>query len=276
MIVFPNAKINIGLNIVERRNDGYHNLESIFYPINIYDRLQVDIDTECPTCGCSLKLDGIEIEGRPEDNLVVRAYRLLAESYKLPAVTVQLQKLIPMGAGLGGGSSDAAFMLKVLNEMFQLQLPEDKLEAYAARLGADCAFFIKNQPVYATGIGNEFHYDVPIPSLTGKVLVLVKPDVFVSTRDAYSLITPARPKYVLTESILQPINQWKDLIGNDFESSVFPRFPLIQEVKEKLYQLGAQYASMSGSGSSVFGLFDQPITGIDTHFPGMFSISLTL
>lgn len=276
MIVFPNAKINIGLNIVERRNDGYHNLESIFYPINIYDRLQVDIDTECPTCGCTLNLDGIEIEGRPEDNLVVRAYRLLAENFKLPAVTVQLQKLIPMGAGLGGGSSDAAFMLKVLNDMMQLQLSDDELETYAARLGADCAFFIKNQPVFATGIGNDFHYDIPIPPLSGKVLVLVKPNVFVSTRDAYSFITPARPKYALTESILQPIDQWKDLIENDFESSVFPRFPLIRDVKEKLYQLGAQYASMSGSGSSVFGLFNQPVPELDTHFPGMFSISLTL
>ena len=276
MILFPNAKINIGLNIVERRNDGYHNLESIFYPINIYDRLQVDVDNDCPSCRCTLVLDGIEIAGRLEDNLVVRAYNLLAERHKIPSVKVQLKKLIPMGAGLGGGSSDAAFMLKALNEMFQLGETDSQLQEFATRLGADCAFFIKNQPVFATGIGNVFHYDVPIPEMTDKTIILVKPNVFVSTRDAYSLITPARPKYDLTDSIRQPIEQWKYLIENDFESSVFPKFPIIHEVKDKLYQLGALYASMSGSGSAVFGIFNAPIPSIDTHFPNMFTVSINL
>ena len=277
MVLFPNAKINIGLNITERRNDGYHNLESIFYPVNIYDRLQVDINTEENAFGCTITLDGIELEGRPEDNLVVRAYTLLAEKYNLKPVRVKLQKLIPMGAGLGGGSSDAAFMLKALNELFQLELSDQQLETFATRLGADCAFFIKNQPVYATGIGNVFHYDMPIPSLSGNTLVLVKPDVFVSTRDAYSLVKPAKPSHPLIECVNAPLSQWKGLITNDFEASVFPKFPIIQAVKEKLYQMGAVYASMSGSGSSVFGLFShRPQTELDNLFPGMFSVTLNL
>ena len=276
MVVFPNAKVNIGLNIVQRRPDGYHNLESIFYPISIYDRLQVDVAPGTSYNNCSLTLDGIKIEGSLQDNLVVRAYALLADKIQLPAVNVQLQKLIPMGAGLGGGSSDAAFMLRVLNEMFQLGLSDSQLESFAACLGADCAFFIKNQPVFATGIGNEFHYDVSIPSLAGKTLVLVKPDVFVSTRDAYSFITPAAPAHPLTSSVLCPLKQWKNLIVNDFEASVFPKFPLIGEVKEQLYQHGAIYASMSGSGSSVYGIFDAPLLGLDGLFPGMFTMQNTL
>jgi 4-diphosphocytidyl-2-C-methyl-D-erythritol kinase len=274
MVVFPNAKINIGLNIVERRPDGYHNIESVFYPINIYDRMQVDVDEESEIPACTLTLDGIEIEGKPEENLVVRAYQLLAQDRNLPAVKVKLTKLIPMGAGLGGGSSDAAFMLKTLNELFELQLSDDVLEAYAARLGADCAFFIKNKPMYATGIGNIFSDDVPIPSLTGKTLVLVKPNVFVSTREAYSMIVPAKPKNPLSLCINQPISSWKETIYNDFEASVFPKFPLIKQVKETLYELGAVYASMSGSGSSVFGIFENPVE-IEDEFSDMFVIQNT-
>lgn len=276
MILFPNAKINIGLNIVERRPDGYHNLESIFYPINIYDRMEVEEDPDSPEPRCSMTLDGIEIEGRPEDNLVVRAYNLLEEQMPLPAVKVQLRKLIPMGAGLGGGSSDAAYMLKALNEMFSLHLTDEHLETLAARLGADCAFFIKNQPVFATGIGNVFHYDVPMPSLSGKTLALVKPDIFVSTREAYALITPARPKYDLVSSAQLPLSMWHDTIVNDFEASVFPKHPTIRQIKEKLYEMGAVYASMSGSGSSVFGIFDTPVTELDTQFPGMFTVAIPL
>ena len=274
MILFPNAKINIGLNIVERRPDGYHNLESIFYPVNICDRLQVDEDPDSPAPNCSMTLDGIVIDGRPEDNLVVRAYHLLEEQFSLPAVKVRLQKLIPTGAGLGGGSSDAAFMLKALNEMFQLQLSDDRLEALATRLGADCAFFIKNQPVFATGIGNIFHRDVPMPSLDGKHIVLVKPEDFVSTRDAYAAIVPARPKYPLVSSAQLPLSLWRDTIVNDFEASVFPKHPAIRQIKEQLYALGALYACMSGSGSSVFGIFDAPVTDLDTHFPQMFAVCI--
>jgi len=276
MILFPNAKINIGLNIVERRPDGYHNLESIFYPINIYDRLQVEVDAESPSPACNMTLDGIDIACRPEDNLVVRAYHLLAEKHPLPAVKVRLQKLIPMGAGLGGGSSDAACMLKALNQMFHLQLSDVQLELLAARLGADCAFFIQNQAVFATGIGNIFHRDLPMPSLVGKTLVLVKPDVFVSTRDAYSMITPMRPTVPLVAGVQLPIEQWKDVVVNDFEYSVFYKHPVIRDVKEQLYQMGALYASMSGSGSSVFGIFNQPIGSLDAAFPNMFSVVMSL
>ena len=203
-------------------------------------------------------------------------YNLIFQEYKIPAVNVKLTKLIPMGAGLGGGSSDAAYMLKALNELFELNMSEEELHQTAAKLGADCAIFIKNQPVYATGIGNEFHYDVKIPTLEGKTLIVVKPDVFVSTKDAYSMIHPKRPTYPLAESIGKPIDTWKKNIVNDFEVSVFAKFPLIGEVKDKLYGLGAEYASMSGSGSSVFGIFDCPVDNFESHFPGMFSVQIPM
>lgn len=276
MILFPNAKINIGLNIVEKRTDGYHNIESIFYPINIYDRLQVDPDADKHSGECTIELSGITIEGNVEDNLVVRAYNMLWQKYHIPAVKVRLNKLIPMGAGLGGGSSDAAYMLKALNELFTLNLSDTELEQFAARLGADCAFFIKNQPVYITGIGNEFHYDVPIPLLTGKILLLVKPDVFVSTRDAYAMIHPKQPAHSLKKWIQMPVDTWKGKVVNDFEVSVFAKFPAIKDVKERMYQLGASYASMSGSGSSVFGIFDAPVADAESEFPGMFSVQINM
>lgn len=276
MIVFPNAKINIGLNIVERRPDGYHNLESVFYPIKIYDRLQVEEAANSHAAECNIVSEGYTITGDLKDNLVVKAYNLIRQEYKIPAVNVKLTKLIPMGAGLGGGSSDAAYMLKALNDLFELNITEEKLQQTAAKLGADCAIFINNQPVYATGIGNVFHYDVKIPSLTGKTLIVVKPDVFVSTKDAYSMIHPKSPKYPLTESICKPIETWKNTIVNDFEVSVFAKFPLIWDVKKKLYSMGAEYASMSGSGSSVFGIFNNPIKNFETHFPDMFSVQILL
>jgi len=274
--LFPNAKINIGLNIVERRPDGYHNLESIFYPINIYDRLEVEEDETQPSGACNIQLSGIAIDGNTEDNLVVRAYHMVWEQFHIPAVKVRLTKLIPMGAGLGGGSSDAAYMLKALNELFSLNMSVAEMEQMAARLGADCAIFIQNRPVFATGIGNEFHYDVPIPSLSGKHLLLVKPDVHVSTRDAYSMIHPKYPKNRITECINQPITEWKELITNDFEQSVFAKFPLIADVKQQMYNLGALYASMSGSGSSVFGIFNAPVTDHEQHFAGMFSAEIKM
>lgn len=276
MIVFPNAKINIGLNIVERRPDGYHNLESVFYPVGIYDRLQVDEDPDGISGNCSIETAGFNIAGENKDNLVVRAYNLIWQEYKIPAVKVKLNKLIPMGAGLGGGSSDAAYMLIALNRMFGLGISDEKLQLMAAKLGADCAIFIKNQPVYATGIGNVFHYDVEIPSLSGKTLILVKPDVFVSTKDAYSMIHPQRPAFNLAECIRQPIENWKKTIANDFERSVFAKFPLIGEVKNRLYDMGAVYASMSGSGSSVFGIFNSQVDDFEGNFPGMYSVQIQM
>ena len=252
MITFPNAKINLGLNIVEKRSDGYHNLETIFYPVSIEDALEIT-----PLHNAEVKYNlhqaGLAIAGDAESNLVVKAYKMLDADFGLPAVDIHLLKNIPSGAGLGGGSADAAFMLKALNEEFGLQLSYETLEMYAARLGADCAFFVRNQPTYAEGIGNIFS---PITlSLKGYQIVLVKPDVFVSTRDAFSQIKPRRPKKSLKDIVAQPIETWKDEMVNDFEESVFPQFPAIEEIKKELYKQGAIYASMSGSGSSVFGIF---------------------
>ena len=252
MITFPNAKINLGLNIVEKRPDGYHNLETVFYPVPVEDALEVNILNES-TQKFLLHQAGLEIAGEAENNLVVKAYKLLDERFNLPPVDIHLFKHIPSGAGLGGGSSDAAYMLKLLNEKFNLELSDENLEEYAAKLGADCAFFIRNTPTYAEGIGNIFS---PISlSLKGYQIVLVKPDIFVSTRDAFAQIKPHRQEIPLKEVIKQPIEEWKERMVNDFEESVFPQFPAIKEIKEKLYEAGAIYAAMTGSGSSVFGLF---------------------
>lgn len=253
MITFPNAKINLGLNIVEKRPDGYHNLETVFYPVPIEDALEVNVLNE-GDAKFRLNQAGLQIEGEAGNNLVVKAYKLLDEKFNLPPVDIHLFKHIPSGAGLGGGSSDAAYMLKLLNEKFSLQLTQEALEEYAASLGADCAFFIRNTPTYAEGIGNIFS---PISlSLEGYKIIVVKPDIFVSTRDAFAQIKPHRPEVPLKEIVKRPIEEWKELMLNDFEESVFPQFPAIREIKEELYGEGAVYAAMSGSGSSVFGLFE--------------------
>lgn len=269
MILYPNAKINIGLNVVEKRPDGYHNLETVFYPIPLQDALEVTpVQTVSSEKGYQLKVMGTVLDGSPDDNLIVRAYRLMRDEYRLPPVSLHLYKHIPTGAGLGGGSADAAFTIRALNDQFRLGLTTDKMEEYAARLGADCAFFIKNEPVYATGIGNEFH---PLRiSLKDKMLVLVKPDTFVSTKDAYAHVTPKRPEISLRELLAQPIETWKDTVVNDFEHSVFLKYPEIACIKDKLYDLGAIYASMSGSGSSVYGIFDSPVENVDEVFSGYF------
>lgn len=267
MIVFPNAKINLGLNIVEKRPDGYHNLETVFYPINLQDALEVT-RLEGSAHDVQLHISGHPIEGDPEENLVVKAYRMLKADFDMPAIDIHMYKHIPTGAGLGGGSADCAFMFKLLNEKFTLGLTVEQMEAYAARLGADCAFFVRNQPVFATGIGNIFH---PIRlSLAGYYIVLVKPDIFVSTRDAFALIRPQRPEVPLTDIICRPVEEWKGLMVNDFEASVFAKYPEIGELKERMYRSGAVYASMSGSGSSVYGIFKAPLKDVETEFPGCF------
>lgn len=269
MIIYPNAKINIGLNVVERRKDGYHNLETVFYPINLQDAIEIkDVEGEVPECGYQLKVSGTVLDGTPDDNLVVKAYKLLKHDFNLPPIYIYVYKHIPTGAGLGGGSSDAAFMIKALNERYNLGLSTPQMEEYATRIGADCAFFIKNSPVFATGIGNVFHeFDF---SLNGKTLVLIKPDIHVSTKDAYALVKPKQPIRPLTELLSQPIETWKDTVVNDFEQSVFPKYPEIAAIKDKLYDLGAVYASMSGSGSSVYGIFDQPVENVEEKFSGYF------
>ena len=269
MIVYPNAKINIGLNVVEKRPDGYHNLETVFYPIGLQDILEIqELDTDLPDCGYRLKLTGSLLDGSPEDNLVVRAFKLLKREFDLPPVSIGLYKHIPTGAGLGGGSADAAFTVKTLNDRFKLGLTTQQMEDYCAQLGADCPFFIQNKPVFATGIGNVFH---PIElNLKYKQLVLVKPDIFVSTKDAYAKVNVRHPEKQLPELLSQPIETWKDTVVNDFEASVFSKYPEIAAIKDKLYEMGAVYASLSGSGSSVFGIFEDPVENVDEIFTGMF------
>lgn len=252
MITFPNAKINLGLSITEKRPDGYHNLETVFYPVALEDALEIVTSPQTEE-KFRLYQHGIEIAGSPADNLVVKAYLLLDREFQLPPIDIHLYKHIPSGAGLGGGSSDAAFMLKLLNEYYHLQLTGAQLETYAATLGADCAFFINNAPTFAEGIGNLFS---PVSlSLKGYGIVIVKPDVFVSTREAFAHIRPHQPEYPVKEVIQSPVSEWRGKLINDFEASVFPQYPVIGEIKEELYRRGAVYASMSGSGSSVFGLF---------------------
>ena len=269
MIVYPNAKINIGLNVVEKRPDGYHNLETVFYPIGLQDILEIqELEGDVPACGYRLKVTGSVLDGSPEDNLVVRALKLLKKDFDLPPVSIGLYKHIPTGAGLGGGSADGAFTVKTLNERFKLGLTTQQMEDYCSQLGADCPFFIQNKPVFATGIGNVFH---PVElNLKYKQLVLVKPDTFVSTKDAYAKVKVQHPKKQLPELLAQPIEMWKDTVVNDFEVSVFSKYPEIAAIKDKMYDLGAVYASMSGSGSSVFGIFEDPVENIDEKFSGMF------
>lgn len=269
MVVYPNAKINIGLNVVEKRPDGYHNLETVFYPIGLQDILEIQVlEDEVPACGYKLKVTGTVLDGSPEDNLVVRAYKLLKKDFGLPPVSMGLYKHIPTGAGLGGGSADAAFAIKTLNGRFKLGLSEGQMENYCSQLGADCPFFIQNRPVFATGIGNVFH---PVDlNLKHKQLVLVKPDIFVSTKDAYAKVRVQHPEKRLPELLAQPIEKWKDAVMNDFEVSVFAKYPEIAAIKDKMYDLGAVYASMSGSGSSVFGIFDSTVENVAEEFSGMF------
>lgn len=273
MIVFPNAKINLGLNITEKRTDGYHNLETVFYPIPLEDVLEV-IPAPFSEKEFELFCSGIKVDSFPENNLVVKAYRLLKKKHSLPPISIYMHKHIPSGAGMGGGSSDAAFMLKLLNEQFQLHLSIEQLETYSTSLGADCAFFIQNKPVFAEGIGNVFS---PIElSLKGYTLVVVKPNIFVSTKEAFSHIQPKKPIISIKEVIRKPLEEWKEILINDFEYSVFQVHPKIGIIKQQLYDAGALYASMSGSGSSVYGIFKDNVKGIEVLFSDQYCQVLNL
>lgn len=270
---FPNAKINIGLYVVERRPDGYHNLQTVFYPIPLHDNLQVR-PLEKSDEPYLLQMAGNAIEGNPADNLIIKVYNSLKADFNLPQLDIYLYKRIPTGAGLGGGSSDAAYMMKVLNDAFSLKMTEEEMERRVAKMGADCAFFIKEQPAYATGIG-----DVLTPinlSLKGKTLLLVKPSTFVSTKEAYGGVVPQMPEHDLLEALASPIETWKETVKNDFERSVFKHHPEIAAIKETLYNMGAIYASMSGSGSTVFGIFPHEVEEAARVFKDCFVFQQTL
>ena len=265
MILYPNAKINLGLNVVGRRPDGYHDIETVFYPIGLCDVLSIKPSATCTDY--SFSTGGIPVGGDAEDNLVVKAYRLLQRECALPPVDISLEKRIPFGAGLGGGSADAAFMLRLLRDVAKLPIENARLEQLASELGADCAFFIRDVPAFATGIGDQLE---PVAlDLSDYYLCLVKPEVAVSTAEAYAEAKPCKSTKSLKELVQLPVREWKNAVVNDFEASVFPKYPEIAEVKERMYAAGAVYAAMSGSGSSVFGIFEAP-TDLKASFSGYF------
>lgn len=273
MITFPCAKINLGLNIVSKRPDGYHNLETVFYPIPLTDALEFKyMDEKFPSeSPCDLKITGNDVDCNEEDNLVIKAYQLLAADFQLPRVHAHLVKRIPTQAGLGGGSSDAAYMIRLLDERFRLNIGIPEMERYAAKLGADCAFFITADPSYAEGIGDVLMpVDVPGAGLGGYYLAVVKPSVAVSTRDAYAAIVPKTPAKCCRDIVRQPIETWKDELVNDFEAPIFAMHPELAAIKQSLYDAGAVYAAMSGSGSALFGIFREQPTGLEKEFEGMF------
>lgn len=249
MITFPNAKINLGLFIERKRPDGYHDISTIFYPIPLVDAVEI-----IPAPETELFLYGNPVDCPPEKNLVVKAYRLMAEEFHLPNAAIHLYKHIPDGAGLGGGSADAAFLLKMLNEMHALGLDEEELAKRAVALGADCPFFIYNRPMIARGIGNIF--SPAQVSLKGSTIVVIKPEISIPTALAYTGTTPKIPENDIADIVALDPHEWKHALSNDFEASIFPKFPELEEIKKSLYASGAYYASMSGSGSAIFGLYD--------------------
>lgn len=262
MIDFPCAKINLGLNITEKRADGYHNLETVFFPIPICDALEIKTMNERfpSNVACDLKVTGNNVCCNENDNLIVKAYNMIAADFDIPRVHAHLYKNIPSEAGLGGGSSDAAYMIRLLDQRFRINIGNAEMEKYAARLGADCPFFITAEPSYAEGIGEILSpVNITDNNLEGYCLVVVKPQIAVSTKEAFSNITPRKPLMCCREIVAQPIETWKDALCNDFEESVFGIYPQLNDIKNRIYTLGAAYAQMSGSGSSLFGIFKSDV-----------------
>ena len=253
MVSFPPCKINLGLNVINKRPDGYHEIATCFYPVPWNDILEI-VSAKDFTFSAS----GDPIPGAAADNLCVRAYELLKRDFQISPVSMHLMKVIPTSAGLGGGSSDGAFVLRLLNELFNLALTTERLEKYASQLGSDCAFFIQARPAIGTGRGEILA--AANVSLKDKFAVIIKPEVNISTAEAYSEIVPHAPAYDVRSVVENhPLNEWRKMLKNDFESSIFRRFPVIEAIHTKLYAFGAQYASMSGSGSAVYGLFDSEV-----------------
>ena len=265
MLLFPDCKINIGLRIVSRREDGYHNIETVMYPLRgLCDAVEI-LPSERP--GVEFVSSGLLVDSPAEKNLCVRAYRAVSEVCPLGGVRIHLHKTVPMGAGLGGGSADAAFVIRGLCELFSLGLGVGEMERLAAGIGSDTAFFVADRPALATGRG-EVLSPVSLP-LQGYRLMVVKPDEFVSTAEAYSRVVPCVPERPLVDALAAPIGTWRDSVVNDFESSVFLRHPVLRSVKETLYRIGALYASMSGSGAALYGIFDREVA-VPDEFADMF------
>ena len=271
MLTFPNAKINLGLNIVEKRSDGFHNIESVFYPIGWCDALEI-----IKTTNFSFSNTGLPIPGNLKNNLIIKAFDLLGELITLQneksakiknnksQIAIHLHKVLPMGAGIGGGSSDGAFALKMLNEIFELELNTKQLQDFASQLGSDCPFFIENSPKFCFEKGDKFE-DIEL-SLKGKNMLLINPQIHISTVEAYSGVSPKKPEISILEIIKSPIIEWKGILKNDFEIKIIENHPKIGQIKSLLYDLGASYASMTGSGSTVFGIFNQEVEHVEKHF----------
>lgn len=269
MIVFPNCKINLGLHILRKRTDGFHDLETVFYPIALQDALEI-VQNTVRTRDIQLTTSGLTIDSSIEENICFKAYRLLKKDFpELPSVKMYLHKVIPSGAGLGGGSSNGAFTLTLLNKKFNLGLNEEQLVIYALQLGSDCPFFIKNKPCYASGRGEKL--EETGLDLSDYKIVLINPQIHVHTGKAFSKISPFDKRTSIKKIIQKPVEEWKDVLKNDFEETVFAEHPEIKMIKEKLYQQGAAYASMSGSGSSVYGLFEKNIE-LQFDFPSNYFI----
>lgn len=260
MIAFVNAKINIGLHITRRRPDGYHDLETVFYPVGLHNGSPENPEPFCdiieitPAEIDSISLSGREIKCPPEKNLVWKALMTMRREHpELPPVNITLEKHIPDGAGLGGGSADASFTLRGLNTLLSIPHEAKSLQKLALTLGADCPVFIDNLPAYGTGVGERLS---PLPELLrGYWLAIVKPPVYISTKEAFSGITPRAGRVNLEEAVRRPIEDWREQIHNDFEDSLFPKYPILESIRDSLYAMGALYASMSGSGSSLYGIF---------------------
>jgi 4-diphosphocytidyl-2-C-methyl-D-erythritol kinase len=258
LILFPNCKINLGLSILRKREDGFHDLETVFYPIPLQDALEV-IHHPSPLADIAFSASGLKVEGNTSDNSCIKAYQLLQKDFpQLPPIKMHLHKTIPMGAGLGGGSADGAFALLLLNKKFNLGIEQEQLIRYALQLGSDCPFFIRNTPCYATGRG-EVMEEIKL-DLTPYQFVLVNPGIHVNTGWAFSQITPATDRQSLKNTIQLPVEEWKTQLVNDFEEPVSKHHPEITVIKQSFYQQGAVYASMTGSGSTVFGIFPKDAT----------------
>ena len=279
MLTFPCAKINLGLNITSEREDGYHNLETVFFPVPITDALEVKLmHNDFPSYEpCDLKITGNAVDCDEQNNLVVKAYKLLAQDFSLPRVHTHLVKRIPMQAGLGGGSADGAFMIRLLDERFRLNMGIAEMERYASRLGSDCAFFITAEPSFGTGRGEVLEpVQIVENNLQAFYIAIVKPAVAVSTREAFKQIVCRQPEHCCRDIVRQPVETWKAMLTNDFEIPAFRQHPELPAIKQQLYNLGAVYAQMSGSGSAFFGLFRREPQQVKETFPGCFTFTSKL